>query len=72
MTKMIKLTFRRESDGGTFIVCCPIRQALSIIEKYFAIDNIVLDEGWEIVDSGMVESIKSDHNLLWAEIHYKG
>jgi endonuclease/exonuclease/phosphatase family metal-dependent hydrolase len=37
-----------------------------------AIDNIVLDEGWEITDSGMLASNKSDHNLLWAEIHYKG
>ena len=37
-----------------------------------AIDNIVLADGWEIIDSGMVASNKSDHNLLWAEIHYKG
>lgn len=37
-----------------------------------AIDNIVLDEGWTIVDSGMLASDKSDHNLLWAEIHYGG
>ena len=37
-----------------------------------AIDNIVLDEGWEITDSGMLQNGKSDHNLLWAEIHYKG
>ena len=44
MTKMIKLTFRRESDGGTFVVCCPIRQALSIIEEYFAADDVVLTD----------------------------
>lgn len=37
-----------------------------------AIDNIILESGWEIVDSGMLPSDKSDHNLLWAEIHYKG
>jgi endonuclease/exonuclease/phosphatase family metal-dependent hydrolase len=37
-----------------------------------AIDNIVLADGWEITDSGMLSNNKSDHNLLWAEIHYKG
>ena len=37
-----------------------------------AIDNIILAEGWEITDSGMLANNKSDHNLLWAEIHYKG
>ena len=37
-----------------------------------AIDNIILDEGWTIVDSGMLASDKSDHNLLWSEIHYGG
>jgi hypothetical protein len=37
-----------------------------------AIDNIVLADGWEITDSGMLANGKSDHNLLWAEFHYKG
>ena len=37
-----------------------------------AIDNIILESGWRIVDSGMVASNKSDHNMLWAEIHYEG
>ena len=37
-----------------------------------AIDNIVLESGWKITDSGMLASGKSDHNLLWAEIHYEG
>lgn len=37
-----------------------------------AIDNIVLESGWRIVDSGMLASNKSDHNMLWAEIHYEG
>lgn len=37
-----------------------------------AIDNIVLESGWRITDSGMLASGKSDHNLLWAEIHYEG
>lgn len=35
-----------------------------------AIDNIVLESGWRIVESGMLATVKSDHNLLWAEIHY--
>ena len=26
----------------------------------------------QIMDSGMLANNKSDHNLLWAEIHYKG
>ena len=37
-----------------------------------AIDNIVLESGWKVVDSGMVATKHSDHNLLWAEIHYEG
>ena len=37
-----------------------------------AIDNIVLESGWKITDSGMVATKHSDHNLLWAEIHYEG
>ena len=37
-----------------------------------AIDNIVLESGWGITDSGMVATKHSDHNLLWAEIHYEG
>ncbi len=37
-----------------------------------AIDNIVVESGWKIVDSGMVATGHSDHNLLWAEIHYEG
>ena len=37
-----------------------------------AIDNIILESGWRIVDSGMLATGKSDHNMLWAEIHYEG
>lgn len=37
------------------------------------IDDIVVYEEWNIVDSGMVAvGSKSDHNLLWAELHFEG
>jgi hypothetical protein len=37
------------------------------------IDDIVVHEGWRIVDSGMVVvGSLSDHNLLWAELHFEG
>ena len=34
------------------------------------IDNIVLESGWEIVESGVGPQGHSDHNMLWAEIKY--
>ena len=37
------------------------------------IDDILVHEGWNIVTSGMVAvGSKSDHNLLWAELHFEG
>ena len=41
--------------------------------KNTAIDDIILHSGWDILDSGMLESDgKRDHNLLWAEVHFAG
>ena len=34
------------------------------------IDNIVLESGWEIVESGTGPKGHSDHIMLWAEIKY--
>lgn len=34
------------------------------------IDNIVLESGWEIVESGVGPKGHSDHIMLWAEIKY--
>ena len=37
------------------------------------IDDIIVHEGWSIVDSKMVSvGSMSDHNLLWAELHFEG
>jgi len=41
--------------------------------KKTCIDDIVLHSGWDILDAGVVDSAgKSDHHLLWAEIHFSG
>ena len=40
-----------------------------------AIDDIVIDEGWRVMASGMNDAVTnrhSDHNLIWAEIKYTG
>lgn len=38
-----------------------------------AIDDIVLDLGWKVLDSGTLDAAGiTDHNLLWAEIAYTG
>ena len=41
--------------------------------KGTGIDDIILHAGWDILRSGVYETLgKSDHNLLWAEIHFSG
>ena len=45
----------------------------SFPSKKTDIDDVIIHKGWDIVDSGMVEVGKlSDHNLIWAELHYVG
>ena len=40
-------------------------------ETSSAIDEIILDLGWNIVESGMKDANgHSDHNMLWAEVEY--
>lgn len=42
-------------------------------EKGYAVDDIILDKSWTVVECG-VEDVegKSDHNLIWAELAYAG
>lgn len=41
----------------------------TFFETSIAIDEIILDAGWSIVESGMKDSGgHSDHNMLWAEV----
>ena len=45
----------------------------SFPKKGTDIDDIVIHKGWDIVDSGMIDvGTMSDHNLIWAELHYVG
>ncbi len=38
-----------------------------------AIDDIVMDLGWELLESGTVDAAGvSDHNMIWAKISYTG
>ncbi len=44
-------------------------QYLTFTTEPKSIDDIVVDDGWQITDRGMVEhGGRSDHNLLWAEL----
>lgn len=36
-----------------------------------AIDNIIISNGWKVIDSGMGPSGHSDHNMLWAELKFE-
>lgn len=41
--------------------------------KSSGIDDIIVHGGWDILSSGMVEvGDKSDHNLLWTQLHFVG
>ena len=51
-------------NGGKYI---------TYISGKSAIDDIALDQGWKVLESGTVDAAGvSDHNLLWAQISYTG
>lgn len=44
----------------------------TFFETSSAIDEIILDLGWSVLESGMKDAEgHSDHNMLWAEVEYK-
>ncbi len=57
-------------EGGVLV---NLGQHVTFPTKGTAIDDIILHAGWDILASGtLLSDTKSDHNLLWAEVHFAG
>jgi len=64
MSTLAVIEDTRLTNGGKYVTYASGKSA---------IDDIVMDLGWEIMESGVVESNGvSDHNLLWAKLSYTG
>ena len=56
---------------GTLLNRADHRMA-SFFSSSSPIDNIVLSEGWAVMDDGMLEVPHSDHYMIWCDAYRGG